>query len=680
MTDLHEFVTIRSKLQRPASVPSFVQTSTFAVLLLSAVLVAAATAVRADDGDQSEMSPDHPLFIWAIASTDRLFDRFTEVLQASGKSVSREEISNLLSNVRVAGAGTSFLTQTEDWLDSTKPFGMMFFYGPGFDGKEDLVVPVEPGTSPEDDIDDESPLNEREIAKRRKRDAVERRLRDQDLDDDPEPVDTPQMPGDETIDFEDVVDGMPFGMLDAERIAMFAAVKDYAKFLEFARLTSIPGKPNGYRINNGDEIFIRRFGDFILAGKESDLIEHCPDPRGIVRSILGKNDFVASFQTKGLPPLLRTFGAEGIKAAFDALLQKRDDEPERTYKLRRAMGGALRDLLEVVVSHIDEINLAFRIEPKTMNVVADLTLEGPNEGKLAKFASELTPKRSPFDGLWNPKDSFSFLLSLALPERHASPLASAIREYVAKAPASEIATLYPYAPMIEAGCKILDSRQLDLFMTASGDESRGETILGLSVPGGVKFPEQFQRMLEDASVDSDQTFTVEPAVAAINSWPVHRVDLLQSLASLWKSFGIDATPSSDAKVDAFVVATAHEVYFRMGSPEPGADAPETLKTLIERSDAQRGIRSSTTKRLEGPLRMLLHTRGMIRSGSPSSDGMEIWNQIQELYETKSDGILLEVRPVATGLQVTLRLDEFYLAVLAAQWEGASGGDHSNHSN
>jgi len=37
-----------------------------------------------------------------------------------------------------------------------------------------------------------------------------------------------------------------------------------------------------------------------------------------VRNVLGKNDVAVSLQLKGLPPLLRSLGAEGIKSVYDA--------------------------------------------------------------------------------------------------------------------------------------------------------------------------------------------------------------------------------------------------------------------------------------------------------------------------------------------------------------------------
>jgi hypothetical protein len=450
------------------------------------VVVAASLAMSLVTGRVAiaDDATDHPVFILAGASLDRLLDHTAVVLQSNGRPTTRADVMKIFRTFDPGKADDAYLSEQslDRWFDSTKPVGMMSFYALDMFGEEVEEAPADDDSKPDAQCGEEDEAEPTSKHDRPSKTAAAKReaaMRADDGDDEPE-VETV-----ETLDVEDSF-GLAHEMMfsNTKRVVAFLPVKDFNEFLAVFKLTPISGKQNCYHSEEIDLIAIRRFGNYVVAGIDPDLIDHCPDPRGLAKSVLGKNDLVFSLQVKGFPAGIRLVAASAIKTAHDASLQKRDDEPQRDYDLRRAIGNLNRELLELAVSHIDEVNYGLRIEPEQKQLVLELDLAGPTDGKLSKFATEFTPKKSPFDSLWNPDAEMSVAVSLALPERHAKPLAAAIRNYMAT---SEEKDKQSYAPMVEAACKMLDSRQLDFIWTS---EPNSKTpLIGLKIPGGAAFPE-----------------------------------------------------------------------------------------------------------------------------------------------------------------------------------------------
>ena len=621
---------------------TFVQRIACLSLLLGGLIV----PVRAADSQpRVDAAVDHPILVVAAASIDRLHERTTTLLEAAGRDASSDAIRKLLSTI-----DGKFLTDIKG-ADTTKPIGAFIFFGSG------VAQPKQeqqPDQSPKEPTSDDTATSDEESSDGF--DFIQQAL--------------------DSVDIERLVVAIPMTNLD-ELIASL-------------ELTPVAGELHAYKDSSGNVVGVRRSGDYLLVASDPDLVAHTPDPRSLLRSVLGKQDVAVSFQTKGLPVGLRMLGAEGIKSVYAAMLQQRDDEPAHEYKLRRALGDLQLELLDLAVSQIDEVKLGARLDPDKREFVVEFDLAGKPDGKLAKFAGEWTPKRSPFAGLWQEDGSMSLGLSLAFPERHAKPIAAALRDRVQQLTSEQGGTAGPWSPLLSianVGTKLIEAGQLDVLLTSVGAGESSNAILGIKVPGGPQFPEQFHKHLELLqTLEWSDSKAWSLATDAVNGLPVHRLTwgMMNTL------FGIEIS-DFDQSQGFSIVATPDAIWLALTGKDNPEIVPDLLKLAVEHVTSKPARTTASTTRKVSPFRMTLHTREMkFGESTPTKPDNEAdpkvrqvkgeaaekvrqvelqraekqkreWEIIQSFFQEKGDAIHAELRPTSTGLKLTVQLEEALVA-------------------
>lgn len=589
----------------------------FAVIAFNSLLLRGAVAQ-----DDPGPSPDHPLVVAAVASPDRLLDRAVDVMQISGAATTREEVIALLKKAEIELEDEN----TSQWFDLTKPAGIMYFFDSAW------LMPA----------------------------AAEAKKEEEDRE--PAPSGSSALAG-----------AVSETGLSPKRFVAFFAAKDYQQMLALGKMMPVEGKVNCFRNDKGVEEYVRRFGNYVVIGEDGDTVDHCPDPREIAKSILGKNDVAVSLQLKGLPPLFRSLGAEGIKSVYDAGLQRRDDEQERDYLLRRALGDIARELLDLAMTQVDEVTLGIRMDADVRSVF-ELEVNGTAEGKLAKFAAEMTPKKSAFDPLWNADYDQSLGLSLALPQRHGKPLAAAIRNYVAAATtAAEVKAIKESAPIINAGCRMLETNQFELICTGEREGDANVCLLGIRIPTNRDFPQQVEGLVSQAK-DLDFTTT------ALEGLPVYHTTDFPFLAggfrTMFSETGLIDAGEAEVECHSWLMATPDAFWLCSRAGE----SDDTIPTLLHRAMDIKTLAADGAKnrRSVAPFRMSVHTGHWKGIGSddykeqaPRLADAEIERIVaqqdkrQKLYDTHPDGISVELLPTERGLKLTVAFDAVY-AVLVPQ--------------
>ena len=639
------------------------------------------------------MVEDHPIVVVTAASIDRLLERAELLTDLVGKRLPKESLASTMVNGRLLLKG----------VEVTKPAGVMIFFS--------LDAVMQSGYQPGNNGD--------------KAEAVDDKLSEADIETELVPLNgkdsrksgKPLPPKVETADTAETADsgkafepsifdwlGIALDEVGMERVVAFIPVTNFDDVLEGMGLTSVAGKPGRYSFSASGSVTARRIGNYMLIGTDADLVAHCPNPRSLVRPLLDKHDVVVSFQTKGLPIGLRTLGAEAFKLAYAATLQRQDDEPKPAYELRRASGNLIAELLDLALSHIDAVNLGLRIDPEQKQFVAELDIVGAENGKLAKFAKEWTPKRSPFAGLWQDDGQMSLGLSLAFPERHARPIANALRVYVRQIDGLDGATLDLFGPLINVGAKLIETGQLDVLFTSTGSDDNSSAILGIRVPGGPQFPEQFQRMLEHvASLKWDVANSFGIAVDSVNGLPVHRL----SNGVLKELFDWTVADKDQSDGGLSLVATSDAIWLATTGKENRAVVPDLLKLAVEHASSKSPRPAGPASGKISPFRMTMHTRAVKSSGVEVDAVAEEEQAIRQvkgeagkkvrqvqleqaerekkeqervyaIFQERGDAIHVELRPSATGLKLTVQLEEAFLAVygryLVRELIGGEDGD------
>jgi len=551
-----------------------------------------------------ESKADHPLYILVARSLDRALDCATDLVQSGGVAVPQDKIAALLTIRNLVFSEFRNPDQLRKCFDSTRPVGAMVFYRP--------------------------------IDKPRKLD---------------------------TGDAEETEAGILelFGLLKPSfnRMVYFFPIKDFPLFLAECKLQPVPGKQQCFRKPGGQEVFLRQIHDYVIMG-DAELIERCPDPQSVAQSLLGTNDLVVSLQKKGLPDDVRISLVNGVQAAFEASMERQDDVEDRDHNVNLAIGELERRLLNLVLLHVDEFNLGLRIDRGKKLIVADLALVAEPNGRMAKFAAELTPKQSVFASLWNPDGDSSLWISLAIPDRHGKIISTLFSEYAdALTEGEEEGEIFKKG--IPEVVKMVNAGHFEFIMTEQGDFNTGSSMFAFKHPSGRDFPKTFEEILRlaDSEVPSEKPY--EFGAGFVKEWPAHRMPG-RFLATKMLTDGNDTLPEGET----WVVASPHALLIAANFDADNQQMPTLLHSAVELA-AQNG--KPTGKGGENALfRLSYHTRDWKESGipeflMPQIDPDEEQREVMaKFFQEKPERIQIEIRSFERGFRMTMQFEEAFRAV------------------
>jgi hypothetical protein len=575
---------------------------------------------------------EYPLAIVAVSSIDRLRERARQCADVAGRPESADGIFSALILEEELGE----LFQNEGF-DPTRPVGFMSFFKSSGEANQAAT-----------DGEDDAPRSENE--------------------------------------FPDIFD--PNELLEAliSEPVMFFPVRDANLFVPaLAKLMDeplipTPGKPGYFQDDEGDQQPVRIVGKYVVICTDGIVDRQIPDIDGLCRPLLTGRDAVVSIQARGIPKPLRTLYGEAIKMAFGATLQRFDDESDLAFRWRTALGAFQLELLDIAVSHIEEINIGLKFDPAKVEAAFDMEIVGPKNGKLAQLCNGLSGKRSFFAELAGDDSPFNLEISTALSPRLTKPLVDALRmrpefdvgwENHQDATAALGELFRTLANTIEAG-------HLDVAATSRGPAERRVNMLGLRVATNPQLVPAVQILLDQVGkLNVDQELQL--GIDSIDDRPIHRlpppffyfrVDALVS-----DPFGVDSTLPKDTSL--WITATPQSLWFAWANGD-SATAPDELKDAI-RSVNQPASRTAASAKAPAPVQMVLHTRDWPVSIAADDAALKSNNDevrqaalkeldqrkqrgevIQTAFRERPEAVRFEVRPSDTGLRMRMTVEEAYL--------------------
>ena len=444
-----------------------------ALVLSTAVTISPEFARAADaKAKQSEPAADHPLGLIAFASIDRLLARAETLADAIGQPGTSEK---LLTGV-LGGDDGVFKFLNSPGLDKTRPIGVMCYPNWFPSGN------IEPSTD-EMNFDAEG------------------------LFDDP---------------FSMLLGGSEFLFSEDATCVICIPCKDRDALLEAIRaliekdggqLKPAEDLPGWYRTGDDGDTRIGFEHHYLLIAIDDGEVKHFnrtyPDFGSLARSSLGKNGFVYSLYRKGLPPLVRDVMAPAFKMAFAARFQRQDDEPELQFQLRTMSSPLQLQLLDLAISHIDEIRLSGRVDSATKVIIVEPEIIGIKGGKLAKFFNDGKGITSQFASQPTDDAVFTADMSLPLPAKDWKPTADALYAFAQALGKSAI------SDVVRAFAKTVESGQFEVY---TYNPSWNEGLIALRLSGGPQLPDQLQAALNLLS----NPLPFELAIDAVDGVPIHR--------------------------------------------------------------------------------------------------------------------------------------------------------------
>lgn len=496
------------------------------------------------------------------------------------------------------------------------------------------------------------------------------------------------------------LDGMdrtkPFGMMLYLKPGLsgmagvgYAPVRDLDKFLHTLSMGSgdfqkTEGKPGRHTItNNNGQVYhaLNRDGYlFIVSDADADELDrNFPAPEKMVSRLNSRHDLAASLMIKNVPPATRQIFVTFLQTQAMAEMQQKDDEPEAAYRVRKANGENVLELIEKIVTKGEELTLGGRIDEKTGQGEIDLEVAGSPDSQLAKFFQDMTGRRSLFANILKQPSMMTMAMSWQLDEKQRKAFTAlmefgpeeadrfAAREGVEGAKAI-------LEPLAQTLLRSSEAGHLDGFMQLAGEGEGGHALLaGVRITDGANFPKQLQEALKFAQAkfsSNDQVAAMELDVEQIDNFPVHRLAItppdrpgkwmfgegshlyvFASTQALWLAFGGDeAMATLKASVEA------------AKKPAAPGDERQPRVPFVFQTRAQRWVTVRAESGAEEPPADA-NPRRPQRNALARANAARFREQVNESFDDQNDGLRIEVRPTDAGARFHMEFQRGWVGLL-----------------
>lgn len=438
----------------------------------------------------------------------------------------------------------------------------------------------------------------------------------------------------------------------------------------------VDGKPNRYKYTNAfDQTFLaleRNHYLFIVSEDEdAELDRNFPDPEKFVSRLNSRYDLAVSLQIKSIPPATRQVFVSFLQTQSMAEMQQKDDEPEAAYRIRKANGENMLELIEKIVTQGEELTIGGRIVDDTGVSEVDFEVAGTSDSRLAKFFQGMVGKKSLFANLLQQPSMMTMAVSWQFDEKQRK----AFTELFTFAP-DEIdrqaskdgveGTKEVLAPLFETFLHSAETGHLDGFMRLTGDGPGTFTMLGgLRVTGATNLPKQLQsalQMAKDKFSHNDRIAALELDVERFNGQPIHRMAMTSPDRPGQWMFGDGSA--------VYAYATTQALWIAFG----GEDALKTLKSSVEAAGKPSSQAEDRRQRVpfifQTQAKQWVTVRTEAGAEEPPANrprrrqfGQVLNQEMQAAFNDENDGLRIEVRPTDNGARMRLELQPGWIGLM-----------------
>lgn len=177
-------------------------------------------------------------------------------------------------------------------------------------------------------------------------------------------------------------------------------IDDLIKTVELGPVKPVKKSDTRYEIAGPrGTLFVDVIGNYAFAANNETVLERkFPDPSRLTARQANSYDISFTINLRGIPKSSRQLFLGVIRSRADADLQRRDNEPEGAYDVRRAAGENNLRFMEELVTQGDELTFGWAVASATRQGVFEIVLQGTPGSELASSLNELAGKRSHFAG------------------------------------------------------------------------------------------------------------------------------------------------------------------------------------------------------------------------------------------------------------------------------------------
>ncbi|MFH5802562.1 hypothetical protein [Alienimonas sp. DA493] len=347
-------------------------------------------------------------------------------------------------------------------------------------------------------------------------------------------------------------------------------------------LTSAPGVTTEMLADDLMEVkgrmslFVKLQNDYALISNERAFLEEriLPDPLTFAAPLAARYDFAAQALPKNIPPGMRKLFQNLLVQNTQTQMQRRDDEPEAAFRVRKNRAKRTLTQLEALLEGSDEITLGIDASAERRTIEVDLTFEAVPGTAWEEELSRIEARPTSFDALYEEtaplslvagltysswdqeatieqlrvaQDELGAALSGLRPLGSEEPSRIGELEEAREAGQSDYALIDPatrqltndvFEPLIVT----VENGELNFFTQVRRREAGGKMFLGgMSIAQGDRFsqavPQVLERLLDKLPENNDLVRNLTMNVAQENGVTWHRLEITD---------GGDAEPADDA--------------------------------------------------------------------------------------------------------------------------------------
>ncbi|QDT17560.1 hypothetical protein [Alienimonas californiensis] len=355
-------------------------------------------------------------------------------------------------------------------------------------------------------------------------------------------------------------------------------------------------------VKGGFTLFVKLQDDYALISNERPFLEEriLPNPLNVAGPLAARYDFAAQALPKNIPPGMRKLFQNLLRQNTQTQMQRRDDEPEAAFRVRKNRAKRTLEQLEALLEGSDEITLGIDASAERRTIEVDLAFEAVPGTAWEEELARIKARPTAFDVLYeeaaplslvagltyNSWDQAATIEQLRVAQDELGAALSGLRplgdeeparigelEEVREAGTSDYTLIDPatrqltndvFEPLIVT----VENGELNFFTQVRRRESTGMMALGgMTIAQGDRFsqgvPQVLERLLDKLPENNPLVQNLTLNVAAENGVTWHRFDVASDGD---RATAVDATEQGDDEPVAVDVQESDRFRFFGGQP------------------------------------------------------------------------------------------------------------------
>jgi len=450
----------------------------------------------------------------------------------------------------------------------------------------------------------------------------------------------------------------------------FLPVKDIGEFGQTvtsagAQLKPVPGEEDHYELipRRGPTSFVVIQNGYAFIGQNEESIDRTfASPEEFAGPLAARYDICASANLRKTPKAVRDLVLLTVKNSAQASMQRRDDEPEAVYNLRRSQSESNLRFVEHLLRDGEELTLGFKVDQIARNASLELVVKAMPNSAFAKELKEGIARPSYFAAAIDESVPLSASMSVLMAKRDRKTMLDLfnlgeqesnrnLAGLPKDAAVEDIPGQQSTQDLFNSLRETIKEGHLDGFVQFFGEP--GEKFV---VAGGVKiinagaFGSGLSDVLEKAS-RTNADMNVELGVDSYGDIVLHRLVGNQQRARDKRLFGENS---------ALYFGTDNQaLWFAVG----GDDAIPTLRAAIDRVNS--GNDAGPRRGELAPFQLVINMSEWIQINQSDRDqpGRFAAQALQAFEVDDSDILRADARSLKDGFRVRIQVENGFLKLL-----------------